>query len=481
MSETFFNKPLKWDNVGIEPTEELKDKGWQVGDKPPAEYFNYKFSNDYKVAKEIQDKIVAHNNATNNPHKVTKTQIGLSNVDNTSDTNKPISTATQAALDNKANKNHIHTKSEITDFPTSLPANGGNADTVDNKHASDLQNYNNLTNKPTAIKNPNSLNISLNGTSQGSYDGSSTKNININAASVGAAPMNHNHTINQITSLQNTLNDKANTSHDHTINQISDLQDTLNNKADTNHTHTKSQITDFPTALRNPESLKIRLRNIDTYYYDGSAAKTIDITADSVGAAKSKHTHSNATIDSPGFMSETDKSNLDNIVKRKVKLFYDKIYDGGFGEIQGVTQAKREKWFRIAEATPDAYNAFSRESLGLFMIDNLSDFTTFSSFIFAASSNYRKAGLKQLFVSKMDEFTVLRRCIPKIRILRSKSASFPSYLDIYIIAISRINITYIGDNWTLYESSNVIPVDDIVPDTHVSAELTFTDLYDVTA
>lgn len=30
---------------------------------------------------------------------------------------------------------HTHTKSQITDFPTSLPANGGNADTVDNFHA----------------------------------------------------------------------------------------------------------------------------------------------------------------------------------------------------------------------------------------------------------------------------------------------------------------------------------------------------------
>ena len=32
--------------------------------------------------------------------------------------------------ENTAAKNHTHTVSEITDFPTSLPANGGNADTV---------------------------------------------------------------------------------------------------------------------------------------------------------------------------------------------------------------------------------------------------------------------------------------------------------------------------------------------------------------
>lgn len=41
-------------------------------------------------------------------------------------------------LSGKANSSHTHTKSQISDFPTSLPANGGNADTVDGKHASDF-------------------------------------------------------------------------------------------------------------------------------------------------------------------------------------------------------------------------------------------------------------------------------------------------------------------------------------------------------
>lgn len=46
---------------------------------------------------------------------VTKSQVGLANVDNTSDTNKPISTATQAALDTKANDVHTHQTSDISD------------------------------------------------------------------------------------------------------------------------------------------------------------------------------------------------------------------------------------------------------------------------------------------------------------------------------------------------------------------------------
>lgn len=43
-----------------------------------------------------------HISTTNNPHGVTKSQVGLGNVDNTSDTNKPVSTAQQTALDLKA-------------------------------------------------------------------------------------------------------------------------------------------------------------------------------------------------------------------------------------------------------------------------------------------------------------------------------------------------------------------------------------------
>ena len=45
--------------------------------------------------------ISGHLSNTSNPHSVTKSQVGLGNVDNTSDVNKPISTATQTALNGK--------------------------------------------------------------------------------------------------------------------------------------------------------------------------------------------------------------------------------------------------------------------------------------------------------------------------------------------------------------------------------------------
>ncbi|MEG1158506.1 MAG: hypothetical protein RSD64_03965, partial [Christensenellaceae bacterium] len=49
----------------------------------------------------------AHTLNTENPHSVTKVQVGLSNVDNTSDASKPISTAQAAAIDERIPKTDI--------------------------------------------------------------------------------------------------------------------------------------------------------------------------------------------------------------------------------------------------------------------------------------------------------------------------------------------------------------------------------------
>lgn len=59
-------------------------------------------------------------------------------------TNPVTSGGVKSALDGKAEASHIHSYNDLTDKPTiptvpaSLPANGGNADTVDGKHASDF-------------------------------------------------------------------------------------------------------------------------------------------------------------------------------------------------------------------------------------------------------------------------------------------------------------------------------------------------------
>ena len=54
-----------------------------------------------------QANLDAHIGNKENPHEVTKVQVGLGDVDNTSDVNKPISTATQTALNGKLDKTAV--------------------------------------------------------------------------------------------------------------------------------------------------------------------------------------------------------------------------------------------------------------------------------------------------------------------------------------------------------------------------------------
>ncbi|MFW9595980.1 MAG: hypothetical protein ACMV1D_10875 [Macromonas sp.] len=57
-----------------------------------------------KLQKQVSDNLTtltSHTGNSSNPHSVTKAQVGLGNVDNTSDASKPISTAVQTALNAK--------------------------------------------------------------------------------------------------------------------------------------------------------------------------------------------------------------------------------------------------------------------------------------------------------------------------------------------------------------------------------------------
>lgn len=72
---------------------------------------------------ELDTIINNHTADTNNPHDVTKDQIGLDQVDNTSDYEKPISYAVEQALEGKAAAEHEHndlyyTKDEVLAFIT---------------------------------------------------------------------------------------------------------------------------------------------------------------------------------------------------------------------------------------------------------------------------------------------------------------------------------------------------------------------------
>ena len=73
------------------------------------------------LSKANQSALLVHINDLNNPHQVTAMQVGLNNVDNTSDVNKPISTATQAALNLKANQTSLNTTNDnVSALQTSM-------------------------------------------------------------------------------------------------------------------------------------------------------------------------------------------------------------------------------------------------------------------------------------------------------------------------------------------------------------------------
>lgn len=92
----------------------------------------------------IQNDINNHEADTTNPHSVTATQVGLGNVDNTSDANKPVSSATQTALDGKVDDAQVLTnvpagavftdtqltQEQVEDFVSGLITDGTNINTV---------------------------------------------------------------------------------------------------------------------------------------------------------------------------------------------------------------------------------------------------------------------------------------------------------------------------------------------------------------
>lgn len=82
----------------------------------------------------VQSNLETHINNKANPHQVTKEQVGLGNVDNTSDANKPISTATQNALNDKFSATEGNTlKQIVNDMPDNVVTGGSlrhNSDSV---------------------------------------------------------------------------------------------------------------------------------------------------------------------------------------------------------------------------------------------------------------------------------------------------------------------------------------------------------------
>jgi hypothetical protein len=84
------------DNVTWKVVQSLSDVTWG---SISGEISNQVDLNTILASKVNTSTLNDHTNNKSNPHEVTKAQVGLSEVDNTSDANKPISTAVAAALE----------------------------------------------------------------------------------------------------------------------------------------------------------------------------------------------------------------------------------------------------------------------------------------------------------------------------------------------------------------------------------------------
>lgn len=114
-----------------------------------------------------------------------KTDVGLGNVDNTSDAIKPISTATQSALDGKAASVHGHPIADVTNLQTSLDAKAPLASPA-------------LTGTPTAPTQ-----------TQGNNSTRLATTAYVDTLGATKAASSHTHAISEVTSLQTSLDAKA--------------------------------------------------------------------------------------------------------------------------------------------------------------------------------------------------------------------------------------------------------------------------------
>lgn len=137
---------------------------------------------------------------------LTKSSVGLANVDNTADADKPISTATQTALDLKSDTTHTHVAANITMASQRIlgrnTTGSGGAEELTSTQVKSIIGLSNVSNTSDADK-------PISTATQTALD--------------GKAPIVHTHEIDDVTGLQSALDGKANTGHTHTIANVTGL------------------------------------------------------------------------------------------------------------------------------------------------------------------------------------------------------------------------------------------------------------------
>ena len=159
-----------------------------------------------------------------------------------------------------------------------------------------------ITGLPTKLPNPQPLKFT--GAATATYDGSGAVTINIPTAQ--ASPHALTVQLNGGTTEGTnkfTFNGGAAKNINITPASIGAAlaSHTHSGYAPTSHTHTAGQITGLPTSLKNPYALTIKTNGAAAATYDGSAVKEVNITAAGIGAAATSHGHNLGNGTTPGF------------------------------------------------------------------------------------------------------------------------------------------------------------------------------------
>ena len=229
-----------------------------------------------------QASLDTHINNKSNPHNVTKSQVGLGNVNNTSDADKPVSTAQREALNSLKDELSESIVSESKEW--TIVDNSGNI--IAKVDSSGLETI--AVTVESAVVNGRDVEDELdNKVNKVSGKGLSTNDFTTAYKNKldGIAEGANNYTYTLPVATSSVLGGvKSGT--DITVDSSGNVS-VVNNS----HSHTISNISDFPTSLKNPSALTIQGNGttLTNGTYDGSAAKTVNITPASIGAAASSH------------------------------------------------------------------------------------------------------------------------------------------------------------------------------------------------
>jgi hypothetical protein len=268
--------------------------------------------------------IDSHIASTSNPHSVTKTQVGLSNCDNTSDANKPISSATQTALNGKSDTSHVHTG---VYEPASANIQA---------HITSTTNPHNVTKAQVGLSNVPNTDATVRGNHTGTQLASTISDF---AETTQDTIYN---SMSFVAPLSASYNDAGNT---YTVN-LSDsgvVPTTYGNSSnvpmitvtpkglvssvtDVAISIASSAVTDFATTVRSTVLTGLSLVTNAVI----SASDTILTALGKLQAQISAHVgmggsaHTNATTSVDGFMSATDKVKLDGLTGGDYESYFDK-------------------------------------------------------------------------------------------------------------------------------------------------------------